>query len=169
LYHKRGGDVRWFKEAEHAVKWDEETRKSYGIPQSALVGSNKDGSFREGVALSGISQKLAARHLSLGALWESNKVYGLFPKNPDETPIDFLIAILNSQTYTDIANALNHTVSLQVRDVKALPMFSYTRDEVEELTELGGKAVTWSKSGGVGEFPEQANIDTIVKRAANRP
>ena len=167
-YHKRGGDRRWSSPAEHAVRWDSSSRKEYGVPKSALEGVDANGNTRHGFVLSGISSRLAAREMTAGALWESNKVFGFFPKQPLLYPVSFFVALLNSSTYSEIARALNHTVSLQVRDVKRLPMLPFSDTEREELTALGLAATVWCKAGGVGEAPQQQRIDELVKEVADR-
>jgi len=167
-YHKRGGDRRWYGSAEHAVRWDETSRGVYGIPASATEGRDEEGNDRDGFVLSGIGSRLAARRMTTGALWESNKVFGFFPRDPRRHPVDFFVSVLNSRLYSAIADALNHTVSLQVRDVKRLPMLPFTKTEVRELATLGRKARQWATKGGVGDPPQQERIDTIVEDAAQR-
>lgn len=157
-YHKRGGDNRWWKPAEHAVAWDADSRAAYTIPAhlAGIAGT------RQGIAVSGISARLSARMLTPGAAWESNKVFALFPKDPDTYPPEFFLALFNSATYTQIARALNHTVSLQVRDLHSFPMPDLTSEQVARLTALARAAVMWAAGGGEGEPAEQAEIDRIV-------
>lgn len=167
-YHKRGGDKRWYGPAEHAVRWDEESRKAYGVPTTATQGRNRNGKPRPGFVLSGISSRLAARRMTLDAMWESNKAFCFFPRSPRKHPVDFFVALLNSRLYSGIARVLNHTVSLQVRDVKRLPLLPFSDEEIRELARLGSAAARWSAGGGVGDPPQQGRIDTIVDAAAAR-
>jgi hypothetical protein len=101
------------------------------------------------------------------ALWESNKAFGFFPKKPRKYPVDFFVAVLNSTLYSKIAQALNHTVSLQVRDVKRLPLLPFEKEEIQELARLGAAAARWAR-GNIGEPPQQERIDEIVHSAARR-
>jgi hypothetical protein len=103
-----------------------------------------------------------------GAMWESNKAFCFFPRNPRKHPVDFIIAVLNSSLYSRIAQALNHTVSLQVRDVKRLPLLPFDDSEVAELAKLGAAAINWTSAGGKGPAPQQERIDAIVEKVAMR-
>jgi hypothetical protein len=168
-YHKRGGSRRWYAPAEHAVRWDAASQASYGIPATARAGS-VGAKPRAGVLVSGISARLTAREATLGALWESNKAFALFPKDPEKHPVEFLIAILNSQTYTDIVATLNHTVSLQVRHIKQLPLLPFSDAEIAELARLGRAAIDWVAANPTAEAdpPQQADIDRLVSGAYKR-
>lgn len=157
-YHKRGGENRWWKPAEHAVAWDAASRAQYTIPAHLTQIT----STRAGIAVSGVAARLSARMFTTGAAWESNKVFGLFPKDPTAYPPEFFLALFNSATYADIAHALNHTVSLQVRDLRSFPMPQLTADQVARLAALGAAAVSWARAGGEGEPPQQADIDSLV-------
>jgi hypothetical protein len=162
-YHKRGGAVRWFAPAEHAVRWDEQSRACYTVPVSAEVGDEG----RAGFVVSGVASGLSARLLTPGAMWESNKAFGLFPRDPDRFPPEFFVAALNSAWYRAVAKALNHTVSFQVRDVKALPMLPFTPAEVVELAGLGRLCVDGVRRGvDVSGF--EAAVDVLVASVAAR-
>lgn len=164
FYHKRGGERRWFGSAEHAIRWDEQSQKAYTIPDrvwDALAPKSR-------VAVSGISAMLSARLATPTAAWESNKVFVLTPKNPSAYPAEFFIAVLNSDRYNRIVRALNHTVSLQVRDLRSLPLLPFTAAEVKALAKLGSEAIGWAAGGGDGVAPQQDRIDTIVNTAYSR-
>lgn len=167
-YHKKGGKTRWFAPVDHEVTWNEHTREKYGIPKSALAGKDDTGADRRGLIVSGIAQRLSARTMSKGALWESNKAFGLFPKNPDKYPVEFFLAIFNSSTYNLVAQALNHTSSMQVRDLNVLPMLDYTAEEIAELARLGFEAAAWVRDGGKDASEFETRIDEIVQVAARR-
>lgn len=166
-YHKRGGITRWWGPAEHAVRWDEESKKGYITYASARAGRDRDGRARVGFVVSGVSSRLSARVMTPGALWDSNKIFGFFPKDPVAWPPEFFVALLNSLWYHQLARALNNTVSLQIRDLRALPLLPFTPEEKSSLIELGRKAITLTKEG---RSPEQAEleIDTLVDQAATR-
>lgn len=160
-YHKRGGDIRWHAPVEHALRWDKASRSHYTAPSSALAGIDVNGTPRQGIAVSGISTRLSARVATLGAMWESNKVFVLFPKHPTTYPTWFLLAILNSTRYAKLAALTNHTISLQIRDINALPLLPFTPKDIAELAHLGQQAhlkVT------CGETPssEETAINQIV-------
>lgn len=169
MYHKKGGSQRWYGRAEHAVRWDEASRQAYGIPKTALAGIAEDGTASDGFVVSGVSARLAARTATPGALWESNKAFVFFPKDPKAYPVGFFLAVLNSDVYSGIANALNHTVSLQIRDIKRLPLLPFTKAEVRELARLGAAAASWvQRHPGVGAPPQEGRINQIVSGVADR-
>ena len=168
FYHKRGGASRWWRPAEHCVRWDDEAQAAYGIPATAKVDTAADGSRRRGLVVSGVATSLTARTLTPGAAWESNKAFGLFPKDPDRWPVEFFLALFNSAWYDTAANALNHTVSLQIRDVQALPLLPFTRQEVDNLASLGDAAVAHVRAGCPGQPPQTATIEQVIVTAAAR-
>lgn len=166
-YHKRGGTARWWRPAEHCVRWDGTSRGVYEIPESAHAGTDADGTARDGIIVSGVATRLTARRATPGALWESNKAFGLFPKDPAAHPVGFLLAVFNSAWYDQAAKALNHTVSLQIRDLRRLPLLPFTRAEIAELATLGDAAVDAVRAGGTGD-DVQGRIDALVDGAAAR-
>lgn len=167
-YHKRGGVSRWWAPAEHCVRWDEASRRGYGMPGTALAGRDAAGNPRPGFIVSGVSSRLSARLITPGAMWESNKAFGFFPKDPSVWPPEFFVAILNSQWYDRLANSLNHTVSLQIRDLKALPLLPFTPSERKQLAVLARRAISLVQRGQDPETVERA-IEVIVTAAATRP
>ncbi len=167
FYHKRGGANSWFMPAEHAVRWDKKSREAYTVPSQVDLGK---GNLLPRVAISGVSARLAAREATPGALWESNKVFVYAPTDPSRYPASFFVAVLNSDRYRAIAKALNHTVSLQVRDVRELPMLPFTDVEVSELAILGDDLISKVRDSGAdavlsdGEFA----VNLIVEEAFSR-
>lgn len=166
-YHKRGGDQRWIAPAEHAVKWDKKSRTQYTTPSSATAGRLPDGTPRDGVAVSGVTARFAARLATYDAMWESNKVFCLFPKDPETHSPLFLLAILNSDRYVRLAGLTNHTVSLQIRDIQALPLLPFTDNEMEALAGHAQAAVEATLEG-LGTDDAEAAINRIVDRAWER-
>lgn len=166
-YHKRGGSARWWAPAEHCVRWDELSVAQYGIPATALVGELPGGT-RDGFIVSGVAATLTARLMTPGALWESNKAFGLFPRDPGTYPVTFFLAVLNSTFYNTLARALNHTVSFQARDLAALPLLPFTTKEVTELASLGQQAVEATAGGQRVPVEVLARIETVVAAAADR-
>lgn len=168
-YHKTGGARRWWAPAEHAIRWRPQDQDIYTIPATARVGEPLDGRPRPGVVLSGISTELSARLVTPGAMWESNKVFGIFPKDPAALPAEAVMALLNSALYTEVAGALNHTISLQSRDLARLPMLPLTRTERAELTSLGRSAVAAQRAGDVATLERvQLQVDRAVAEPASR-
>lgn len=166
-YHKQGGDRRWWAEVEFAVDWRDESRQHYGIPSSVSDRFDAEVNPREGFLVSGVASRLAARMMQPGALWDSNKVFAFFPKDPDRYPPEFFCAILNSSVYGRIAKALDHTVSLQIRDLRQLPMLLFTPAEIDHLTRLGKAAIRRTRQGQPTDSIEK-RIDAVVEEAWRR-
>jgi hypothetical protein len=178
-YHKKGGAKEWWSPAESLLKWDLASRKVYHFPSTSKLGRRELSlnpiertlTEREGFLISGVTAELTARLATVGALWESNKAFVLYPKNVKQYPLSFWLAILNSSTYREIAKSLNRTVSLQIRDIERLPMLSFSKEEVKELSQLGKEAVLWSKreNNEKGKrAPSHTGIDDIVKKVLAR-
>lgn len=166
-YHKRGGTRRWWGPAEHAIRWDDESRSAYTIPATGRAGHDEAGRPRPGVIIAGVATRLSARIATPGALWESNKAFGLFPKDPQRHPAEFLCAILNSTWYATAAIALNHTVSLQWRDLATLPLLPFSDTEIERLAQWGAQEIARAQAG-LPEGAGAAAIDTLVALVAAR-
>src|SRR3990167_8760227 len=82
---------------------------------------------RQGFLISGVCSTLSTRLATKGALWESNKAMCFFPKDPVKYPPEFFVGILNGDLYNKIIKILNHTNSIQIRDIKKLPLFNYKK------------------------------------------
>lgn len=167
-YHKRGGTRRWWGPAEHCVRWDERSRSAYALPATAQAGETTDGTTRPGVIVSGVSTRLSARLLTPGAMWESNKAFGLFPRDLGQHPVEFLCAVLNSRWYDTAANALNHTVSLQWRDLSALPLLPFTSAEIESLAAWGTQCIEAVRDSRPEPQDVLERIDALVEATARR-
>lgn len=167
-YHKRGGAQPWWRPAEHAVRWDAASVAAYTRPATSLAGEGPQGDPRAGIIISGVAQRLTARLATPGALWESNKAFAIFPRDPKAHPPAFLCAILNSAWYALLAHALNHTVSFQSRDLAALPLLPFTADEVALLERWGAESIEHVRSGRPLPVAHQGAIDDLVAAVAAR-
>lgn len=167
-YLKRGGATPWWAPLDHAVAWDDSSRAGYQVPASALHGVTADGRPRPGVAISGVAARLTARLAHPDAMWDSNKVFAFFPADPQACRPEFLLAALNSDWYGVFARAVNHTVSLQRRDVAALPMLPFTAAERDLLAALGSQAVAAARAGAAVPPAVSAQVDAAVAAAAAR-
>jgi len=117
--------------AEYAIKWDKESVSNYKMPSHYNL--NDD---RQGFIVSGICSNLTARLSTVGALWESNKAMCFFPKNSKKYPPEFFVGVLNSDVYNKMVKLLNHTNSIQIRDIKKLPMPDFTDKDIKAVVEV---------------------------------
>ena len=131
FYHKKGGDTKYYLPAEFCIKWDEGSIKNYKMPKKFNLNDN-----RQGFLISGVCSTLSARLATKGALWESNKAMCFFPKDPIKYSPEFFVGILNSDLYNKIIKILNHTNSIQIRDIKKLPFFDFRKEDVQKIKKI---------------------------------
>ena len=158
FYHKKGGDTKYYLPAEFCIKWDQESIKNYKMPKNFNLNNR-----RQGFLISGVCSTLSARLATKGALWESNKAMCFFPKNPAKYPSEFFIGILNSDLYNKIIKILNHTNSIQIRDIKKLPFFNFKKQDIQKITKIVKNIIKEKKNNLNYDFSsEQKNINQIV-------
>lgn len=151
FYHKKGGDTKYYLPAEYCIKWNNEAIKNYKMPKNYNLNDK-----RQGFLISGVCSTLSARLSTVGALWESNKAMCFFPKEPDKYPPEFFVGILNSETYNKIIKILNHRNSIQIRDIKKLPLFDFNEKDIKTITMIVKKNLNYDFSN------EQKEINKIV-------
>jgi len=157
-YHKKGGDAKYYSPVEYAIKWDKKSQSHYKSLNNLL--KFKD---RQGFIVSGISSTLSARKAKKGAFWESNKAMVFFPKEPQKYPPEFFIGILNSDIYNKIIKLLNHTSSIQIRDIKKLPFYDFSTNDVNLIAKtVSGIITKLEKNLSYDFIKEQDKINTIV-------
>ena len=129
FYLRCGGEQRYWREIEEAIDWSEEAIKNYDIPKEPLFG-------KEGIVISGVSRRLAARYMPPGCLWDTNKAMGFVVRGKDLS-IYYMLGVLNSKLYTYlIKGILNMTNCVQIDDIRRLPFIyptSQTKAEIEML------------------------------------
>jgi methylase of polypeptide subunit release factors len=156
-YLKKGGKEQYYREIEEAIDWSPEAVTQYDIPKKG------DLFLREGIIISGVSRKLAARYMPKGCLWDSNKAIGFVSKK-SEVSIWYLLGVLNSRLYNFLAKGvLNTTNCLQIDDIRRLP-FKYPSQEAKSSIETGVKQIVKNlkKNPGYDYSKEQAQIDELI-------
>ncbi|MEJ2277822.1 MAG: TaqI-like C-terminal specificity domain-containing protein, partial [Candidatus Lokiarchaeota archaeon] len=109
-----------------ALKWDEESIKIYDIPKNVPF-------EEEGIVISGISSRMAARYMPPGCYWDSNKAIGFILKNSSPS-IEFFLGLLNSSLYNYLAKGIiNNTSSIQISGIHALPIIIPKSDIVLKI------------------------------------
>ncbi|MFX0075044.1 MAG: Eco57I restriction-modification methylase domain-containing protein [Candidatus Hermodarchaeota archaeon] len=115
-YLKRGGAEQYYRPISEALDWFEESIKVYDIPKNVPF-------EKEGIVISGVSSRLAARYMPEGCYWDSNKAMGFISKNTSIS-IEFMLGILNSSLFNYFAKGIiNNTSSIQLTGIHALPFF----------------------------------------------
>ena len=158
FYHKKGGNNKYYLPAEYAIKWDKESVANYKMPSNYNLNDN-----RQGFIISGICSNLTARLSTVGALWESNKAMCFFPKDLKKYPSEFFVGVLNSDVYNKMIKLLNHTNSMQVRDIKKMPMPDFKDKDIKTITEISKNIIKNLKHNLDYNFDqEQKQIDKVV-------
>lgn len=128
-YLKKGGEEQYYREIEEAIDWSPKAIRQYDIPKGG------DLFRREGITISGVSRRLAARYMPEGCLWDSNKAIGFVAKN-SEISIWYLLGLLNSKLYNFLTKGiLNATNCLQIDNIRRLP-FKYPPEETKPKIEI---------------------------------
>jgi len=160
FYHKKGGDIKYYQPAEFCVKWDRESIKHYKMPKNYNLNDK-----RQGFIISGVCSSLSSRLATVGALWESNKAMCFFPNEPDKFPPEFFVGLLNSDIYNKILKKLNHANSIQIRDIKKLPFFDFSTQDVKIITDKVKQIVKQKERNlDYNYFKEQKVINNTVKK-----
>jgi hypothetical protein len=160
-YLKTGGIIDYWSPVREYIRWDATSRKAYVIPRTHYFG-------QQGVAISGISARLSARLLEAGCYWDTNKVMGF--RNDTGLSDATVVGLLNSRLYNYLAKGvLNTTASIQIDDLRRLPLIPMLIEQIERVHQLVIGIVSRLRSGrGATKNAEaRAEIDEIVFAAAN--
>ncbi len=130
-YFKRGGADQYYRPIMEALDWNEESIKVYDIPKKVPF-------EEEGIIISGVSSRLAARYMPKGCYWDSNKAIGFIPQT-NSISILYMLGLLNSSLYNYLAKGIiNNTNSIQITGIHALPFIlpdDQTKQNIESLVE----------------------------------
>jgi len=155
-YLKRGGSDQYFRPIMEALVWDDDSISQYDIP----INVNFE---KEGIVISGVSSRLAARYMPEGCYWDSNKAIGFIISN-NNLSIEYTLGLLNSSLYNYLMNGIiNNTNSIQITGIHALPFIepdNATKVKVEKLVKeiLENK----KKDPDYNFNLEQKQIDDII-------
>ena len=155
-YLKRGGADQYYRPIMEALDWSEESIKIYDIPKNVPF-------EEEGIIISGVSSRLAARYMPWGCYWDSNKAIG-FIKKKKSISIIYMLGLLNSSLYNYLAKGIiNNTSSIQITGVHALP-FIEPENEIKEKVEIIVKSIIKNKEKNLkyDYIKEQKVIDDVI-------
>ena len=128
-YMKRGGSDQYYRPIMEALIWDEKSIPIYDIPENVPF-------EREGIVISGVSSRLAARYMPKGCYWDSNKAIG-FIIEKNSFSIEYALGLLNCSLYNYLMNGIiNNTNSIQLTGIHALPFIlpdNETKEKVESI------------------------------------
>lgn len=155
-YLKRGGADQYYRPIMEALDWSEKSIKMYDIPKNVPF-------EQEGIVISGVSSRLAARYMPRGCYWDSNKAIGFMIKNK-LISIGYMLGLLNSSLYNYLAKGIiNNTSSIQITGIHAIP-FIEPENEIKEKVENLVNTIIKSKEKNL-EYDytkEQKAIDDTI-------
>jgi len=155
-YLKRGGAEQYYRPIMEALDWKEDSIPIYDIPNNVPF-------EQEGIVISGVSSRLAARYMPPGCYWDSNKAIG-FKVIGKKISIEYALGLLNSSLYNYLAKGIiNNTSSIQITGIHALPFLSPT-DETKVKVEQLVKKIIKKKKGNLNikYKNEQKAIDNLI-------
>lgn len=155
-YLKRGGLDQYYRPIMEALDWRKNSKKIYDIPKSAPF-------EKEGIVISGISSRLAARYMPPGCYWDSNKAMGFIIKD-NQFSIEYVLGLLNSSLYNYLAKGIiNNTNSIQLTGLHSLPIILPERETKSEVEELVKKIVLCKKENLEYDYSrEQKQLDDLI-------
>ena len=131
FYCKGGGYRKWWGNLEDVVDWTPKARKIYqfGDGKHASQIINKEYWYKKGVTWGLITSVLPSfRIMPEGATYDKGGSTIIV----DEDIFDFVLALLNSKIYLEIATMLNPTLNFQVKDVRTMPLVLKSTDLINK-------------------------------------
>jgi hypothetical protein len=155
-YLKRGGADQYYRPIMEALDWFKTSIPNYDIPQNVPFES-------EGIVISGVSSRLAARYMPKGCYWDSNKAIGFIIKN-NSISIHYALGVLNSSLYNYLAKGIiNNTYSIQISGIHALPFILPDNDTKETVEKIVKNIIDNKEQNLNYDYRnDQKKIDDIV-------
>ena len=155
-YLKRGGGDQYYRPIMEALEWEQKSISIYDIPKSVPFGE-------EGIVISGVSSRLAARYMPKGCFWDSNKAMGFIVQD-SSVSIEYFLGLLNSSLYNYLSKGiLNNTNSIQLTGIHSLPFIKPDKGTHDKVSLLVKKIIERKKKNLSYDYTEeQKSIDNII-------
>jgi hypothetical protein len=155
-YLKRGGGDQYYRPIMEALDWRKDSRAIYDIPKNAPF-------EQEGIIISGVSSRLAARYMPEGCFWDSNKAIGFIIED-SSISIESALGVLNSSFYNYLMNGIiNNTNSIQLSGLRALPFIPPDKPIQGEIEKLVKDIIKSLKKDLTFNYTsQQKEIDNLV-------
>ena len=143
IFYAKGGDYRkWWGNLDYIVNWTPEARNIYqfgdGHHASQII--NREYWYREGITWGlTASNRPSFRILPSGSTFDKQGSSIIV----NSEWIYYIIALLNSKVYLVFAQLLNPTISIQVKDVRLMPLLC---DMKEPITEIARENIKLAKN-----------------------
>ena len=155
-YLKRGGADQYYRPIMEALFWTPESISIYDIPNNVPF-------EEEGIVISGVSSRMAARYMPEGCYWDSNKAIGV-RINEKDISIEYALGLLNSSLYNYLMNGIiNNTNSIQLTGIHALPFILPDNETKEKVESIVKKIIENKKKNLKYDYTsEQKIIDELI-------
>ena len=155
-YLKRGGGDQYYRPIMEALDWHPKSIAIYDIPNNVPF-------KQEGIVLSGVSSRMAARYMPEGCYWDSNKAIG-FRIIDKDISIEYALGLLNSSLYNYLMNGIiNNTNSIQLTGIHALPFILPDNETKEKVESIVKKIIENKKKNLKYDYTsEQKIIDELI-------
>ncbi len=155
-YLKRGGSDQYYRPIIEALDWNPRSILFYDIPKNVPFES-------EGITISGVSSRLAARYMPKGCYWDSNKSFGCIIQDKSIS-IEYMLGILNSSLYNYLAKGIiNNTNSIQLTGLDNLPFIKPTKEMDQKVKAIVEKIIKNKIMISDYDYSlEQKTIDNLI-------
>jgi hypothetical protein len=155
-YLKRGGLDQYYRPILEALDWREDSIPIYDIPKNVPF-------EEEGIVISGVSSRLAARYMPKGCYWDSNKAIGFIIQDKSIS-IEYFLGLLNSSFYNYLMNGIiNNTNSIQLTGLHALPFMKPDENTQKNIEKLVNQIIEGLINDLTFDYTQlQREIDTII-------
>lgn len=141
--YAKGGDFRrWYGNIDHVVNWSDDARNFYQTNSASNLLAKRYW-FKEGITYNAItSARPHFRFLPSGCIFDKGgpSISALGEK------LDSVLAFLNSTVCEFYLGAMNPTLNLQVKDIKALPFLVKEIEDRSEVAKITSANISLSKS-----------------------
>lgn len=141
FYAKGGGFRKWYGNMHDVIDWTPSARKIYqfGDGKRASQIINKEYWYKKGITWGLITSALPSfRVMPNGATFDKGGSTIIV----DDEVYNFTLGLLNSKLYLNIANMMNPTLNLQVKDIRSMPL---NLKNIEIINQLVSEIIIISK------------------------
>lgn len=141
FYAKGGGYRKWWGNLLDVVNWTPQARYIYqhGDGKHASQIINKEYWYKKGITWGLITSSLPSfRIMPEGATYDKGGSTIIVIQDV----YNFVLGLLNSKVYVEIASMLNPTLNFQVKDIRSMPLILRKQKEINTLVD---QCVNYSK------------------------
>ena len=131
FYAKGGGYRKWWGNITSVINWSPETRVFYKKDKIARI-IPKYLWYKEGITWGLITSKFPSfRILPADSTFDVGGSSIFFK---DDELIEYVLALLNSKVYLEVAQIMNPTLNFQVKDIRTMPLIIENEKKINDLS-----------------------------------